>query len=153
MTPTEFAALINGRQYRHEVTRAESAMAKCHGLVVIYGASDDLLEFEGAISEELGAYDGTTARIGQYGVLKEFEELRGSMEDEADFEAYFRRKASGFAIVKAVWCPTKDETSDPWASWSIETEVPHATFDIMEDGELFCRGVVLRLADLPGAPS
>jgi len=24
---------------------------------------------------------------------------------------------------------------------------------VMEDGELFCRGVVLRLADLPGAPS
>jgi hypothetical protein len=153
MSPQEFAARINGRQYLSELTAEETRLAKSLGLVVIYGASDDLLEFDGAISEELGANDGTEARVGQYGLLKDFEELHSNTEEEADFEAYFRHKASGFAIVKAVWCPTKPGESEPWASWSIETTVPHATFDVMEGGELFCRGVVLRLADLPGVPS
>lgn len=150
MTPTEFAARINGRQYRKELTAEEERLAKSLGLVVIYGASDDLLEFDGAISEELGADDGTEARVGKYGVLESFESLHSRTDDEQQYEDYFRRKASGFAIVKAVWCPTKDEASEPWASWAIETEVPHATFDVMDDGELFCRGVVLRLSDLPG---
>lgn len=153
MTPQEFAARLNGRQYRSELTAEEAREAKRLGLVVIYGASDNLLEFDGAISDELGAHDGTEARVDQRGVLASFEDLVGRTEDESEFELYFRRKAAGFAIVKAFWCPRKDEVSEPWASWSIETEVPHATFDIMEDGELFCRGVVLRLADLPGERS
>jgi hypothetical protein len=45
--------------------------------------------------------------------------------------------------IKAVWDP-----EDIDASWKIETEIPHETFDIMEDGELFCRGVVFHVDDV-----
>jgi hypothetical protein len=37
----------------------------------------------------------------------------------------------------------KDDTS-----WSYETDIPHATFDVLEDGEVYCRGIVFALADL-----
>lgn len=41
MTPKELAATLNGREYSCEITRAEEAQARKHGLVVVYGASDD----------------------------------------------------------------------------------------------------------------
>jgi hypothetical protein len=49
--------------------------------------------------------------------------------------------------VQAVWCP-RDENGKIWASWKIQTDIPHETFDIMEDGELFCRGVVFHVDDV-----
>ena len=33
-------------------------------------------------------------------------------------------------------------------SWSYLTDIPHKTFDIMEDGEIYCRGIVFSLDDL-----
>jgi hypothetical protein len=33
-------------------------------------------------------------------------------------------------------------------SWIYETEIPHAVFDILEDGEKFCRGIVFDIRSL-----
>ena len=33
-------------------------------------------------------------------------------------------------------------------SWILETEIPHSTFVIMEDGETYCRGIVFSLEDV-----
>ena len=33
-------------------------------------------------------------------------------------------------------------------AWTYMTDIPHATFDVMDDGELYCRGIVFALADL-----
>jgi hypothetical protein len=46
--------------------------------------------------------------------------------------------------IKAIWAP-KDDNEKVFASWLIETEIPHENFNIMEDGELFCRGVVFHV--------
>ena len=44
--------------------------------------------------------------------------------------------------IKAVWCaPGKP-------AWSYETDIPHEKFNIYEDGELFCEGIVFSLEDL-----
>ena len=58
MTPAEFAARLNGRTYRNEVSTAEAKEAKAAGLVVVYGYSDDNVELAGAIDDEIGANDG-----------------------------------------------------------------------------------------------
>jgi hypothetical protein len=63
MDAKALAALLTGREYRQEITRAEEADAKAAGLVVAFGASDDLLEFRGAIDDEVGCYDGPEAPI------------------------------------------------------------------------------------------
>lgn len=60
MTAAELAALLNGREYRKEMSRDEEQVAKAAGLVVVFGASDDLMELRGAISDEVGCYDGGT---------------------------------------------------------------------------------------------
>lgn len=55
----KFAKLIDGQEYPAEKLEREFAtLAAELGYVIIYGLSDDLLEFSGAYSEELGAWNG-----------------------------------------------------------------------------------------------
>lgn len=55
MNAKEFAAMLNGREYRREITKAEEKEAKAAGLIVAFGASDDNLELRGAVDDEIGA--------------------------------------------------------------------------------------------------
>lgn len=34
------------------------------------------------------------------------------------------------------------------ASWVISTELPHAKFKIMEDGETYCIGIIINIQDV-----
>ena len=145
MTPQEFAALLHGRQIGREITKPEAAQAKALGLVVVYGYSDDNVELEGAIDDEVGAYDGTTLRISSLGLLPDWETFAENEDDEDAFAAYFAKKAAGFQTIEARWSP-----ADTNLAWDFKTEIPHATFDVMEDGEAWCRGIVFRLADVKG---
>jgi hypothetical protein len=139
MNKEQFAELLNGRQYRNEITKEEEKLAKENGLLVCFGASDDLLEFRGIVYDEVGAYDGGSALLvkkkgGKIDVMSEedFKEVQEIMDDkELDFEL-------PKVEVIAEWCP-----DDLECSWRIKSDLPHATFDIMEDGELYCRGIII----------
>jgi hypothetical protein len=144
MNAQQMAEQLTGRTYPLRITKEEAAQAKAAGLVIVYGASDDLMEFEGAINEELGAYDGTTARVSPLGLLKAWEDVEG---DEETFEAYFKQKAAGFKEIEAVW----SHEDMPDTSWRYKTDIPHAVFDVMEDGDIYCRGIVFALADCGSA--
>ena len=63
MTRDEFAAKINGREYREELNRDEVTEAKASRLLVVYGASDDLTEFSGIVDDEVGAWNGHTSFV------------------------------------------------------------------------------------------
>jgi hypothetical protein len=141
MTKEDAAAALNGNEYRREGSKELFAAMKADGLVAVFGASDDLLEFRGAIYDEVGAYEGTTVKVDAEGLIPTWDSLEDASESE--HAAYFRRKPNGVAI-EAVWAP-----GDPDASWLIITDIPHATFDIMEEGDLYCRGIVFALSDLP----
>jgi len=52
ITLKEFAAMLHGRDRQPNLTPEELLLAKLKGFVVVYGDSDDLVEFEGAIREE-----------------------------------------------------------------------------------------------------
>lgn len=144
MTKEQLAALLNGRQYRSEITDEEAAAAKAAGLLVIFGASDDLVEFRGFISDEIGAYNGTTFRLCPEGLLPEWPNTSDEGWDESEAEDYFRRKALGFVDIEALW----DEGGYSWVI-SPPSTLPHATFVIKEEGEPdFCRGIVIDMADL-----
>ena len=80
------AEYLHGREYRSELTRGLAAAAKAAGLVVIYGASDDLLVFEGAIDDEVGACRGTTVYIIANGEVS-------------------ATPAPGAVRINAEWCP------------------------------------------------
>lgn len=137
MTMDELAQSITGREYPLRLTKEEVANAKACGLVVCYGASDDLLEFEGAINDEVGALNGTTRHIDCQGLVPTWDDINQS--DRGQCRALIARERLPSFEVRALWDP-----GDGY-SWKIETDAPHATFEIVEDGAPFCRGVVFEL--------
>lgn len=135
MDKKEFAILLNSREYREEISRTEAQMAEKAGLVIVYGASDDLIEFDGAINDEQGCYEGGTIYMGEKGVF--------SIDCENRDCPLLVERLKQCKTIKAIW--GKDGYS-----WTYETNIPHETFDIMEDGEKYCRGIVFDIADLRG---
>jgi hypothetical protein len=45
--------------------------------------------------------------------------------------------------IEAIWCPNGEGNNGP--SWAYKTEIPHAEFKIMEEGDVYCIGIVFRL--------
>lgn len=134
MTRQELADILCGRQYRNEMSAAEEAQAKEHGLVVIFGASDDLMEIRGAVNDEIGGYDGGGGYFTRTGLL-------ANDCDNHDCP-YFAKLEEAATLIEAKW-------DAEGYSWTYETAIPHSTFDILEDGEKYCRGIVFALADVP----
>ena len=99
MTAKELAEMLSGRKYGMEITSEEARAAKDAGLVVVYGYSDDNVEFAGAIDGEVGAYDGATIHLFQNGILLEPE--CGIAENiECPYFSAAKRAAE---TIKAVW--------------------------------------------------
>lgn len=144
MTKEDMAALLNGREMGDEITDAEEVMALESRLFVIFGYSDDNVEIRGVDREEVGMYGGGTFRLGPAQVLKDWDEI--DTEDKAECRRFFETENVGKEI-EAVWCEVDGICCDG-ICWTFKTEVPHATFDVMEDGEVWCRGIVISAEDL-----
>lgn len=146
MTKEELAAQLSGIEYPCRIDKALIAQAKAAGLVIIYGASDDLMEFDGAFRDEVGCYNGGQAKVDALGVLD-----RDQVDDDDDeaIADYVTRSRTAQSI-EALWHDGMSDASVP--AWTYMTDIPHATFDVMDDGELYCRGIVLALADLRQEP-
>jgi len=132
MTIQEFAKMLDGREMGEELTPVETEQAKKLGLVVVYGYSDDNAEFEGAIDDEVGCYEGDDIYLNQDGIFEECEE---------DCK-YSKIAKENCKVITAIW----DDGSG--ISWKYGTDIPHAEFDVMEDGEVWCRGIVFDIKSL-----
>jgi hypothetical protein len=136
MTKEELAAELNGIEYSVRIPREIVARACDCGLVIVYGASDDLIEFDGAMDDEAGAWEGSTHLVDSQGLLP----VRENINDDDELESFFNRRKTAKTI-KAHW--DKDGYS-----WTYETDIPHATFEVMDEGEKYCRGIVFAISDL-----
>lgn len=120
-----WAAELNNRNERNVVPAALEAVK---GLVVVYAASDDLVEIEGAMTQEIGAFNGVKLTASK---------TQGFFEtaaDESDIE--FR------------WCD--DNSGDSVCPWSVICNLPHRKFDILDDeGYVSSVGIVLHIDDIP----
>lgn len=144
MTPREnLAAALNvaNLQYPEEPSKDLIEAAKQHRLVIIFGGSDDLMEFRGAVYDEIGAWEGTIAYFDSDGLLQ-------NDCDNEECPAFARRKQAA-QTVRAIWSPE----SEPDLSWAYETALPHSTFEVHEDGHVYCRGIVISLDDVRAAAS
>jgi hypothetical protein len=146
MTKEQLAKLLNGREIGDEMDGGIEIKAKLAELVVVYGASDDLCEFRGAINDERGCYDGGEFYITPTGPMKEH-----TMGDcDCAYCGYEAAKAKAKKI-EAVWGEKVADVATGKkvpVSWTYKTDIPHATFDIMEDGALYCRGIIFDLSAL-----
>lgn len=137
MTANELAAKIDGREYGYDIFSDVKAEAKRDGLVIVYGMSDDLMEFEGAINDEADVYCGEEIAVTPDGIFE------GPNCECGKFACpYYREAIKNVKKIKALWCETE------YAAWSYKTDIPHSTFQIMEDGEVYCIGIVFSVEDL-----
>lgn len=114
----------NGRDIDNELVQE----AKEKGIVIVYGYSDDLMEFEGAMYDEFDCFDGGTCYITPNGDLLDGEY---TISDNKSIEA--------------IWCAKDSE----W-TWSYKTDIPHETFEMIDDDEKYCLGLVFYKKDLKG---
>ena len=132
MQRQEYAKLINGKEYGYpQFTKEEIETAKKNGFVIVYGASDDLMEFEGAIRDEGGCFDGGEVFFNRNEVCQD-------SEKKEDYRNW----------INAIWCGGEKDEDGQEITWTYETEIPHETFMIYEDGEPYCRGIVFKIDDV-----
>lgn len=136
-TIDDFAALLDGREYKQEITPEEVAAARDAGIVIIYGKSDDTTVLTGAIDAETDTEDG--GRI--YLTAED-----GLFEDCPCDCIHSRRAKAKAKVIDVRWC------KGPYV-WSYDTELPHTTFEIRDNQPnskniKFCEGIVFEKAAL-----
>lgn len=127
MIEKEIADMLDGIEYGEEIREDILKYAKENGAVIVFGASDDLMEFRGAIEDELTVYGDGFAYLNKNGLLR-------NKCNNADCP-YFIEKRLQAKSIAAIW-------DCSGYSWIYTTEIPHETFEILEEGEKYCRGIV-----------
>ena len=115
------ASKLNGLQYpRDDEIKELREQCKKDGIVICYGASDDLMELDGAIYNEYDVWEGGTVCF-----------------DENGNEA----SANNYYPITAIWGQGN-------TSWQYEFAPKHEEFTIYEDDEVYCIGIVFFADDL-----
>lgn len=131
MDKFEFAKMLDGRQIGQEITVEECLLAQELGLVVVFGHSDDGIIIEGNIDGYVGAYNGVTVYIDKEGLIKCKCECK-----------YYKKALENAKEIEAIWDEGREFV------WSYKTDIPHATFEIYEEEECYCKGIVFDINDL-----
>jgi hypothetical protein len=148
MTELElFASKLNGRQYRDEITAEEELEAKEKGFLVVFGASDDLMEVRGVVSAEFNVYctDGTL--LFYFYEKESVIQYTSKMSDRPEYETVLEILQDfnvPFLKIEVEEHAKRYEDGDEEAfTWNYSTEANYATFDIFDDGENYCKGLVV----------
>jgi len=130
----ELVELIGTLEYREDIPEAALEFARQNRLVICYGHSDDLVELDGAFREEYDSYE-----VGDIYLWPEMKvpDLPCDCDDSERCPLFQKIKPT--KKIEALWCATDE------ASWTFKADVPTETFTIMEDGEVFCVGIVFEI--------
>ena len=144
MTPQDFAALINRNQYLQELSPEQEDIARRNGFLVVFGQSDDRVEFRGVLYDEDGAYNACTLFLGVY---KDLTVKRIHSEQVADVKKYEGDTVKIIAI-------RVDKNFDGKVEaplWTFSADYPQdkvAEFKVYEDEEVYGNGLVIKIGDL-----
>ncbi len=126
----KYATMLDGRDIEdtgyNPLTKEEITQAKRDGIVVVYGYSDDNMEFEGAVRDEVGCFNGGTAFV----------------SDNGEISASYTENSMP---ITARWYEETDWKRCCCIPWSYETEIPHETFRLFEGEDPWCIGIVFRI--------
>ena len=139
MMKKHYATIFNGREYGKEMDGIDEAELKKNGIVILFGYSDDNMEFRGAIDDEIGCWGGRTVYLTKNGLL----ENPGCLH--CDDCSHYKKSSDSSRSIKAIW---SEHAKDSEYAWRFETDIPHETFEIFEEGEKFCLGIVFNMADV-----
>lgn len=132
----EVAEMMNNNEYGAELSKEQEKLLKFEGIVVLFGAGDDLAELRGAIDDEVGAYDGVVLYFDEEGKL-----LNNAYDIE---ELNDIAKPNGLKSIRVI----TDYREYP--TFRYETDIPHEKFNIVEDGNIYCEGICFYFKDLVG---
>lgn len=141
MTREKLAQRLTERQVTDNIIHdVEKEDAKASGLVVVHGGGDDLAVFSGAIHDERFAGHETEILLSKDGefVHQDTEDNEDFLREIKLYDTYMEKFKNK---ITTVW----DEDD---ISWQYRTEIPHSTFKIMDEGEVYCIGIVFNLSDL-----
>ena len=123
ITLKEFAAMLHGRDCQPNLTPDELLLAEQKGFVVVYGDSDDRVEFKGAIRAE--GYTNPLVKDCPAGVLMLSEDGK-LLDDESELYAEHVREKRN--VINVFYC------SKDGLNWVFETQIPHETFLTYDGG-------------------
>lgn len=154
-TIEDLAKLLDRNEYRDELINQIGInvieLCKQKGWIVVYGASDDLLEIDGALSDELGAWGGCVAKFYKKGEFypeydeediyhKATEDSFFAIDDKELGRIKFAKEDA--LIIESVWEPSEKDVS-----WEINCKgAPHVSFNVMEDDEVYCEALVIDIS-------
>jgi len=123
ITLKEFSVILHGRDCNFKLTPDERLLAEQKGFVVVYGESDDRVEFEGAIMAE--GHINPLVKDGPAGVLVLSKD--GKLLDE-DSDLYTEHLKENRNTINVFYC------SKDGLNWVFESEIPHETFLTYDGG-------------------
>ena len=95
---------------------------------------NEMTSFEEQRAKELGF-------VVVFGYSDDNAEFRGAYDEEIGCYDGGRVFEWGEYYIDAVWCEGE-------FTWTYNTNIPHATFDIFDDEEKYCKGIVFELKDM-----
>jgi len=128
------ADLIHGREYTEEFTDEILKFLKDNRLCAVVGAGDDNVEIHGYFREEIGAFGGAVVKMNKGGLIP-------NLCDHDKCPYYEKQVREAKNEINAIW-------NESGYSWFIDANFNYVSFDIMEDGVKFCRGIVFSIDDL-----
>lgn len=134
MISKKIATLLDGMECDKKIPKQDLQYAKENKAVIVFGASGDLTVFRGAIEDEISCYDRGQVFLDKDGLIKN----KCSNENCP----YFKEKLLYAKVITKIW----DLAKGSWGSYA--TDIPHETFEIFEEGQKYCRGIVFSLEDL-----
>jgi hypothetical protein len=127
MTAEDFAKKLDGREVGNEITEAERDEARNSGLLVVFGYSDDNVEFSGMFEDECSSvgeiFFTRTGLIGRH------------VDCECEFCGFKDATKTAFSL----------ESKFGTQGWMFKTKLPHFKFKVMDDGIVYGEGLVIQL--------
>jgi hypothetical protein len=123
ITLKEFASMLHGRDCQPNMTSDELLLSEQKGIVVVYGDSDDRVEFDGAIRME--GFTNPLIKDGPAGVLVLSEDGKLLNKDSDLYADYLKKNKN---VISVFYC-SKDTLN-----WAFETDIPHETFLTYDGG-------------------
>ncbi len=128
----------------HDRNVGRTPMGPDPDMVTLAGSLDGI-EIWDEIPEDMILFAKERGLVIAFGGSDDLFELRGAFCDELGayvWDGYVAKRftSSRGRTIDAMWC-------DGETSWSYRTDIPHTTFRILENDELYCIGIVFRALD------
>lgn len=142
MTREHVLNTLNQLEYGDGIPKDVSEFCRENNLLIVYGVSDDLTELSGVINEEFGLGDIIIRKEGETLLLPT------DLDDFYGFDGVYKT----FKTIGAIGVDEKGDLTGyitPFYGrdgFTFETDLPHETFVIKEDGEVQCIGLLVTIS-------